>query len=350
MKRKKRKGLFLSLFLTFIIISGCSSSSTVINEEEVRVRFATYVPVTSPVYKHLAEPWMERVVELTDGKVEFNTYPGEQLGKAHDMLKLTRDGVIDIGLFPANYFPEYMPITSALTGFPSLNTSSYQGTVAYNELLKIDNEMIQRDFNNNRIVPIMGHVSPTYDIWTIEKEVRVPADLKGIKIRTAGGITNEYFSHFAAVPVTISHTETYEALEKGIIDAANYSSVGVDASGTKDLLGHATFPHIGTAIHALVVNERIWNRIPEDVQEAMLQAADEIIEDSGRIYDEETEVFNQLFADEGGKIIELSEEEEQQWDEAAAEFIKTWISNNDDKGIPYQEVLDQYRQLLEKVE
>ncbi|MDQ0273443.1 TRAP transporter substrate-binding protein DctP [Cytobacillus purgationiresistens] len=350
MKRIKRTGIVSMFFLLAIVISGCSSTSTVIDEDEVRVRFATYVPVTSPVYKYVAEPWMERVVELTNGKVEFNTFPGEQLGKAHDMLKLTRDGVIDIGLFPANYFPEYMPITSALTGFPSLNTSSYQGTMAYNELLKSDDELIQRDFVNNRMVPLMGHVSPTYDVWAIDKEIRVPGDLRGIKIRTAGGITNEYFSHFSAVPVTISHTETYEALEKGIIDAANYSSVGVEASGTKDLLGHATFPHIGTAIHSLVVNERIWNRLPEDVQQAMKQAVEDILEESGVNYDEETIRFNELFEKEGGDIIELTGEEQQQWDEAATDFIETWIDNNDDKGVPYQEVLDHYRDLLDKVQ
>src|ERR1700753_1348824 len=37
--------------------------------------------------------WMQRVTDLTKGAVTFEYFPAEQLGKAKDLLTLTRSGV-----------------------------------------------------------------------------------------------------------------------------------------------------------------------------------------------------------------------------------------------------------------
>ena len=93
-----------------------------------------------------------------------------------------------------------------------------------------------------------------YELWSTSKEIRVPSDVKGLKLRTPGGVANEIYKSLGAVPVSVSHSETYEALEKGVIEAASYSSVAVDASGTKDLLKTSMFIHLGTAIHGIAIN------------------------------------------------------------------------------------------------
>ncbi|USK72124.1 TRAP transporter substrate-binding protein DctP [Peribacillus asahii] len=346
---KRLFSLTIIISILSLVIAGCSTSSSNNSKENetITLKLATYVPVTSQVYKYVTEPWMKRVTELTDGKVQFDTYPGEQLGKAQDMLKLTRDGVTDIGVFPANYFPDNMPLTNALAGLPNLSMTSHQGTAAYNELLQQNKELLETDFSKNGLVPILGHVSPTYEIWTTKKEVRVPADLKGLKTRTVGGVANEVYEYMGAVPVTVSHTETYEALEKGVIEGAGYSSVAVEASGTSDLLKYATFPHIGTAIHGLVVNEKVWNGLPEDVQKAMKEAGQELIEQSGKEYDQDTEAFNKEFS-KTGTIVELTDEEKGKWEKVTKEFTEKWLKEQGSKDFPYEEVLKQYKESLEK--
>ena len=60
---------------------------------------------------------MKKVTELTDGQVDFEFYPAEQLGKAADLLDLTSDGVTDIGFYIGSYYPSQMPIGSSLMGF-----------------------------------------------------------------------------------------------------------------------------------------------------------------------------------------------------------------------------------------
>lgn len=329
-----------------LVIAGCGSSSSNTAKENgtVTLKLATYVPVESPVYKYITEPWMKRVTEITKGKVQFDAYPGEQLGKAHDLLQLTRDGVADIGVFPANYFPDNMPLTNALAGLPNLSMTSHQGTMAYNALLQQNQKLLQTDYLNNGIRPILANVSPTYEIWTMDKELRVPGDLKGLKTRTPGGVANELYEYMGAVPVAVSHTETYEALEKGVIDALSYSSVAVKGSGTNEILKYAVFPQIGTAIHGVVINENVWKGLPEDIQKAMTQAGQELLEQSGENYDKDTEAINAEFIKSGGTIVKLTKDEQNQWKKVSDEFTQKWLTEH--KELPYEEVLKMYRDQL----
>lgn len=356
----KLKKLFIFTVIACIftlVIAGCSSSSTNSSQEKeskqdekkeiITLKLATYFTNTSLLWSGVAEPWMKRVTELTDGQVQFETYPGEQLGKAHDLLQLTRDGVTDVSIFPATYVPDNMPLTNMLSGLPNLSENAKEGTFAYNELLKTNKRMLESEYTKNGIKPILQVVSPTYEIWSPKKEIRTPDDLKGLKVRTPGGIANDVYKSMGVVPVTISHTETYEALEKGVIDSVTYYSMAVESSGTKDLLKHAVFPHIGTVIHPVAINTNAWNKLPEDVQKALTQAGEETMEHIGELYIKETDKFNEEFA-KGAKVAELTKEEQDKWVKVTEEFTKKWIKENESKNPQYKEVLKTYKELLEK--
>ena len=352
MKKKNSLILLVLLAIVSIIMVGCSSSAANSSDEKdkkIKLKVATYVAPTSPIYKYLTEPWMEKVIELTDGQVEFDVYPGEQLGKAHDMLQLTQDKVTDIGIFPANYFPNNMPISNVIAGFPNLSTTSSQGTQAYNDLIQENKDLLEIDYLKNGVRPIMTHVSPTYELWSTSKEIRVPSDIKGLKLRTPGGVANEIYKSLGAVPVSVSHSETYEALEKGVIEAASYSSVAVDASGTKDLLKTSMFIHLGTAIHGIVINESVWQGLPEDVQKAMMDAGQEIVKSSGEKYDIDTDAFNTEFAKDAS-IVELTDQEQNEWDKEFNASSEQWLKDHKSEGLPYEEVLNSYKENLKKYE
>ncbi|WP_077213271.1 TRAP transporter substrate-binding protein DctP [Bacillus dakarensis] len=250
-------------------------------------------------------------------------------------------------MFPANYFPDNMPLSNVLAGFPNLSSTSVQGTLAYNDLIQENEALLETDYLKNGIRPIMTNVSPAYEIWTSSKEIRVPEDVKGLKIRTPGGIANEVYQELGATPVSVAHPETYEALEKGVIEAASYSSVAVEASGTIELLDYAMFPHLGTAIHGIVINENVWQGLPEDIQKAMMEAGQEMVKSSGEKYDADTKAFNEEFAKQG-TIVELTEEEDAQWIKAYDEFTKKWLEDHKSDGHPYEEVLNAYKENLKK--
>lgn len=340
-----------------LMLAGCGSNSSSSSSdgdanggtestEKIKLKFATYFPGTSPIYTDFTEPWMNRVTELTNGQVEFDYYPSEQLGKAGDLLTLTGDGVTDLSIFPANYYADTMPYSQMMASLPNLSENTDQGTKAFNDLLKENTTLVETDYLKNGVRPLVAQVSPNYELWTTGKELRVPSDLKGLKIKTPGGIANKMYEYLGAVPVTIAHAEVYEALDRKVIDVASYYSMAVKNSGTDELLRYAVFPHIGAVVQGININEKVWQSLPENVQQAMVQAGDEVIERIGQVYEEEDKKFNEEFVANGGTIAELTEEELQEWRTVTEEFTAKWLEENAEGPYKYNEVLEAYKEKL----
>ena len=49
-----------------------------------------------------------------------------------------------------------------------------------------------------------------------------------------------------------------------------------------------------------------------------------------------------------GTVVELTDDERELWGDAFEEWGNNWLAENSDKGIPYEEVLEEYRQYLEE--
>ena len=90
------------------------------SKEKITLKFAVSQPETHNHNQEVFKPFMEKVTELTDGQVEFEFYPAEQLGKVEDLLDLASDGVADIAYYYPSYHPSQMPIMSTLLQMPGM--------------------------------------------------------------------------------------------------------------------------------------------------------------------------------------------------------------------------------------
>ncbi|WP_077211003.1 TRAP transporter substrate-binding protein DctP [Bacillus dakarensis] len=348
-----KKLLLFALLTSIFAIAGCGSSEDASGQsgqtqETITLKAATYFPNTSTMSTEVMIPWMEAITERTDGRVQFEYYPGEQIGKAADLMNLTKDGVTDLAISSISYTPDLFPISNALSGLPNLSETMRQGTMAYNDLLKESTELLETEYSKNNIRPLFGHVSPTFEIWSVDQELRVPDDFKGLKMRTPGGVLTEYYSYLGATPVSMPNSEAYEALEKGLVSAYSSYSLGVKSIGLQEILGHAVFAHIGTAVQPLVINEKKWQSLPEDVQQVIIEVSEEIMESASVSYEKLTDEFNQEFEANGGKIAQLTEEELKQWHTVNEAFTKEWLEEHKSDGFPYEEVLALYKEKLEE--
>lgn len=351
----KKFFLFLFVIGAVLAMAACGSSEKTSNEgasgekeETIKLKVATYFPNTSTMATEVIHPWMEKVTERTNGKVEFEYYPGEQLGKAGDLFQLTKDGVADLAIASISYAADWFPISNVLSGLPDLSETMGQGTKAYNDLLKENEELLETEYLKNNLRPMFGHVSPTFEIWSVDKELRVPSDFEGLKMRTPGGILTEYYSKLGAISVSMPNSEAFEALDRGVVQAYSSYSLGVKSIGLQEILTHAVFPHIGTAIQPFVINETKWQSLPEDVQQVMIEVSEEVIEAAIDSYEKMTDEFNEEFEKNGGIIVELTEEELVQWKEFNEKFTKEWLEEHKSDGYPYEEVLNAYKEKLEQ--
>lgn len=350
MRKGSLFGLLIALLL--IVVSACSGTEAEEDNKEgdskkkITLKLAVSQPTTHTLNTEAYQPFMERVTELTDGQVEFDYYPAEQLGKVSDIFDLTSTGVTDIGLYMSPYYPSKMPITNGVLTMPGAYETSYQGTMAYHELTK-ESPILERDFLDHGVRPLLNLAVPVYEYWTRGKELKVPEDFKGMKVRVSGDLATQAMSDLGASPINITVAEMYEALERGVIDSVGLYAASMRDYGMGELVTYGTsgIAFGGTGI-GLVINENVFQGLPENVQKALVQAGDEVSESKAKFYDEYNESTNEEFREAGIEVYELSEDEKAQWQAFYDEVGGKWLKEQNTPDL--EATIDEFKEGVKK--
>ena len=101
-------------------------------------------------------------------------------------------------------------------------------------------------------------------------------ELKGLDIRVMGApIQTKIFQAIGASPSVIAYSEVYNAIQTGVIDAAEN-----EAAGLKQMKFYEVGPEISLTKHAITVRPiafsgKTFRRLPEALQEAIVKAGKE---------------------------------------------------------------------------
>lgn len=356
----KGKRLFFTavMLVLAMFIAGCGSSSSSSSnegngengaeEETIKLKLATAQPATSNFTKLVSEPFMERVTELTDGKVQFEFYPAEQLGKAQDLLNLTINGVTDIAYFAPSYTPDQMPISANLIAMPGLVKNSHQGSMAYFHLTQKE-PVLETDFLRHGVRPILGFTTPPYEIFSTKKIVKEPSDLKGMKIRSAGGVINSSLEFAQATPLQLSMPDTFEGFQTGIIDGSHMDVVTLADFGLDEIITHATKGmEFSVAAVGFIINEKVYQSLPEDVQKAILQAGEEVSGSSSKGYDAIVEDLFKELEEAGKNVYTYTDADKELWRGIYNEFNEKWQKEQNSE--QFNEALKIFKEELAKFE
>lgn len=364
MLTKKKIALISGLFVLFLVVIGCSSntqgddtttgeSDTTTQEsnttnqdgDTITLRLASYSAPNVLFVKEGLEPFMDRVTELTDGKVEFEFFPGEQLGNASDHLKLTGDGVVELGHVLPTFTPSEMPLSSTLIAIPGLFDDSTNASKALLEVAK-QSPMLDTDFQKNGVRPILSFVSPPQEIFTDGKEIKVPEDLKGLKVRASGGALMEVLQLFDSSPVQITSMDVYNAFSSKVVNAVSTYAVGQHDYAWDELTKYAT-KDLGLGSHPLflTINEMVYQDLPEDVQKAIMQAGEEMSVRVSEAHNNETEGIYENWIKDGITVYELTEQDKKQWKNVYEEIEDQFIENYDNEEL--SQVVEAFKSELE---
>ncbi|ARJ39589.1 MULTISPECIES: TRAP transporter substrate-binding protein DctP [unclassified Sporosarcina] len=328
------------------IVSACGNTDeekSSDNQDVIKLRFADYMPKNHFSSVNAQQVWIDRVEELTEGKVEIEYYPGEQLGKASDSLDLVNTGAADIVNVPQAYVSGKMPLSS-VASLPGLVDNIRQGSLASFELINSD-PVLNHDFLKNNVVPIFGYTTSTYEFWSVKKPISQIEDLKGMKVRSQGGSANLQIEALGATPVTISTAEQYEALERGTIDSTLSATASITSYKLDEVLNYATLgAGGGTTLVFYLMDKEKWDSIPEDLQKKMQQATDEVLEEFITVSIENDEEIITGLSEEG--IVEFIEIDKEEFAHVNEEVQEKWIQENE--SISSQETLDLFKEFLNK--
>ena len=335
-----RSSVVATLFLA-------TASSGALAQEAITLRLADSLSNGHIIHELVGKPLMEGVTKATGGKVKFEHYPAEQLGKAKDLLALTQNGVADMAYIVPSYTSDKTPLT-AVAELPGAFDTQCQGSLAVYALSHNGGILETKEFASNKIRPLVTIALPAYQILlSSSRKVDSAKDLSGLKIRTAGGAMDLMVRSIGGVPVRMAAPEIFESMSRGTLDGAVMSYQSVLSYDLDKLLKSGTVGmNFGTAIITYSIGESKWQALPADVQKALVQVGEATTREACKRFEAaEQEAVDEVKA-AGMQVISLSEADRGTLAKAFATVSEDWAKDLDKRGKPGSEAAKAFAEAL----
>lgn len=171
------------------------------------------------------EGWCNRMVELTDGELAFKAFPAGAVSGDFQLFDAVRNGVLDgMNVFTV-YWAGRMPAGVFLSSYPMGLNHPHQWDMLFNAYggAELTRELYQRNG-----LYFVGHVHHDMNLIHSKKPIRSLDDFSGLLLRVPGGIVADCFAAIGARTTLLPGSEVYPALERGTIEAADYTGPAVN--------------------------------------------------------------------------------------------------------------------------
>lgn len=325
---------------TALFVSLTSVMFTVAEARQQTLNYSIFFPPTHG-QALAAEAWAKEIEKRTEGEIKFNLFPGGTLTNANQCYDGVVQGISDLGMSCFAYTPGRFPLMEALDlpmGYPDGMTA----TRVANEFFKI---MKPVELQDVKVLLIHAH-GP--GLLHTKKPVRNLDEIRGLRIRSTG-LSEKVARALGAVPVGMPQPDTYEALQKGVVDgtfAPIETLKGWKQAEVINVTTECTAIGYTTAMF-VVMNLRKWNSLSPEVQRIFEEVSAEWIDRHGAVWDREDEAGRAFTLELGNEIIPLPEEENERWRKAVQPVLDDYVSASEAKGLPGGKALETLQKIID---
>ena len=185
----------------------------------IRWRLASSFPKSLDTIYGGAEVFSKAVKAMSGGKFEISVHAGGELMPPFGVLDGVQAGTVEMCHTVPYYFYGKNPAFALGSAVPfGFNARQMNAWMMHGNGRKLMNEF----YSNYNAVSFAGGNTGTQMGGWYRKEIKTPADFKGLKMRLGGGLVGEVMQKMGAVPQSIPGGEVYQSLEKGTLDAAEW--------------------------------------------------------------------------------------------------------------------------------
>lgn len=270
------------------------------------------------------QKWADHVNELSGGRIEIEILPIGAVVPHTDTLEAVGAGILQGHLTDPSYFAGKDPAFAMMGNLVGAWSDPFEllgfmqsggGHELYAELVEPYG------------VHFIGAAATEPEAFVSSVPIRTVDDLEGVKLRAPEGMVYEIFSKAGASPVSLPGSEVFTALDKGVVDAADYTVFATNqAQGMNDIANYPLYPGFHSLpLIDISMTKSIWDELPDDLKAILDASVDQFIFDhvySVRQLDAEAvaeakanpdiEIIN-WSGDERAKFRRIAQEEWQNW-------------------------------------
>ncbi|MFV0492667.1 MAG: TRAP transporter substrate-binding protein DctP [Pseudorhodobacter sp.] len=296
--------------------------------QEFRMTYGHYLS-DSP-YLAVEREFVEAVQTRSEGRVAINTVYSGGLGKGDELLALAARGAVDMAAIVPGYYADQLLYARAMQipfVFDSPGEAIDIAQYSYKEL-----PVFAEELKNLGVRRFFHQPLGSYFMTGKTDACKSLDGLANKKIRTFGADIPKMMSAVGAVPVTVGTGDLYESLSRDALDYSFLNLGNVEAFRLNEVSPINCGPSLSMAGHLVVISERTWNKLPEDIQTIFLEEAEIAQARYVELIDEAEAAAGERLVAAGATIIEQSPEMTAEWQAKTPDLLQDWVDDMASRG------------------
>ncbi|KEA65782.1 TRAP transporter solute receptor, unknown substrate 3 [Marinobacterium lacunae] len=306
------------------------------------LRFAHFWPGVSAVHKNVFEAWADSVNKASNGRIAVDIYPGATLAKPPAQYDAVVNGIADMTTTVLGYTANRFPLTQ-IVELPGVVKDAQQGSCVVEKLY--EEGLVADEFKETHPLFLFTHGQGHLNLT--DKVVKEPSDLAGLRIRRPTAVVGKLLEGLGAQPVGMPAPESYQAMQRGVIDGVALPWEGVKSFRLNELANtHTEVGGLYSLAFIVTMNKRVYDSMPDDLKKV-------IDDNSGMAWANKTgQVFDQIDGEgrkdavaAGHTIVTVEGgADNPKWKPVLDAATESYLQELEDKGLPARDV---YKRTLE---
>jgi tripartite ATP-independent transporter DctP family solute receptor len=270
--------------------------------QTARLRVGTIAPAGSPWIQSLE--LMKKSVEAGGSGIQFQIFPGGQLGDEVQLAEATQFGTTECSGISAGALATLVPSFDVFE-LPYVWNSTPE---AYYVIDNHFRDYFARELQRHGLVLLGWSENGWRNFHTRNRAIRRPEDLRGLRMRSQESpIHLAFWRALGANAQPMAVTDVYQAFERGVIDGGENTIVLTMATGWAEVVKHVTISRHIYQPAVLVCNKRAYDRLSAPQRARLSEAMASTERDMRkRLADSEVETLALMRTDLKIQVVELN--------------------------------------------
>lgn len=329
-----------AILATAISVSACSTenNTAAATDDVTTLRFSHLWPASAVMHTDAFVPWAKKIEEESGGRLKIEIYPSATLSKPDATYDAVAKGTVDLGVQVQGYINGRFPLTQ-IAELPGLSNSAAQMSCMLQTLY--DDGVIAKEYDDTHLLFMIGSEPAT--LHTIDKPIRTPADLKGLRIRRPSAIGGEIIEAAGGAPVGLPATDLYTSLQRGVVDGMAFPWSPTGSFKLTDIVNtHTNMPFYSSAL-VVTMNKDKYDKLPADLKKILDDNTGKAMSEvAAQVFDTEAEKYSSEARARGDVMIDIPNPlSDPQWKVPLEAGTAKYLADVSAMGLDAQSVYDQ---------
>jgi len=235
-------------------------------------RLAHKMPPDSPeglVFQRFAD----LAEEYSGGEMTIKVYPNEQLGKTDAVMEQLKIGTVQMYAEGSTYMKKWVDDIGWISAAFLFDDYDHWNRFVNGEMAKGWFKQVREEAGVGVLGDPTAIIRGPYRVMVANKDIQSFDDMKGVQLRMhPSKLAIDTWTHLGAEVKTLAWTDTYQAIDKKIVDAVNSPIALVESMRFYEVAPHIIRHDEYYQSVAFMMNQKAFDKLPEKLQAVLLKA------------------------------------------------------------------------------